>query len=782
MKNKMYLIVAVATLIIFTVAGSYAFFQVIGGDTARRSVTVNTETADLLTFNVTDEIEIKASRENFYRNAGSINDSTTATARIVPNSKTNEVEGTYNVYVVIDYNDFVYSTPSKIPELLLTITDPEGNPVTSITGLHSVSNGAFDITTRTGAFLVTKDYEISANTREGTTQEWTMEVTLVNLDTDQQVNTNKTLHGSIYVTKEDLETYSLAQLNSIRTSRINESTGEEVSNIHSTSLTVDVTATAGTEGLDTYYFGIEEASNNTGYVGIADRVIDGVEYFESDEPTYTFTNLKDNTNYNVYAFVEDGVGFASNIYDTKVKTLEYILPSVTSVNVNYLSLSSFKITATSSAGENAVSKYYFDCGTGWQNPQDSSEFTCTGLSYNTNYEVKVKVIDTYGKYSVEYVVPSEITAYEVTYTCNNCSSSKSSDMILAGTSSSSNITANTYYNLTNATVSGCTLTNGVANVSNISSNTECAITARGNEYTITLNNQSATTAGTANMVEKYGESFTPSSITVPARTGYVFGGYYTGTNGSGTQIINGSGSIVANNKTYTNAATLYAYWKPIVTISCTNCTANPTSVTVEYNGSGSSTITAATNYTLTGATVSGCTLSNGVASFSNITAPTTCSISAKASWRCTDGTLTEDATKGASSGGYICVRGYTYSYENETCTDRPCIREGGCAYYSTRSEQVCGTKCTATSCSSYLGGIDYYEYINENGMYCRCDNERYTCWNEDVQYCVYNTCLEYGNCTSWSGTGTYTYLCNNGWSNYSGSGSSLKCYKAATQG
>ena len=487
MKSKQYLIIAVATLIAFTVAGTYAFFQVLGGNTETRNVNVVTNTTDQLTFSVTKDIEIEASKENFGRNAGNLSDSTTATARLIPNSKTHTASADYNVYVVIDSNNFVYTTEDHTPELTLTITDPTNTPVANITGLNSIGNGVFDITTRTGAFLVAEDYDIEALTAAGTTQTWTMTVTLVNLDTNQFLNTGKTLSGTIYITKEDLTTYSLAELNAIRTSRI--VNGEEVSNIGSTSITVDAEATAGTEGLSTYYFGIEEQTS-TGYLTVANKIIDGIEYFESNVPTYTFTNLKDNTNYTIHAFVEDNEGFKSNIYNTTVKTNNYVLPQVTNVSVTPTSLTSMSVTATASAGENVVSKYYFNCGdgNGWSVAQDSNTYTCTGLTYNTNYNIQVKVIDTYGKYSVEYVNPSEITAYQVTYTCTNCTSSKNSEYILAGGNSTADITANTHYNLTNPTVNGCTINNGVVTVSNVSGNTTCSVTAKGNSVTCTAGN------------------------------------------------------------------------------------------------------------------------------------------------------------------------------------------------------------------------------------------------------------------------------------------------------
>ena len=251
MKNKSYVLVIVATLIVFAIGGTYAFFQILGGNTEERNVSVQTYTSDLFTTAVTDEILLTAGQGDFGLNAGDKTASTTASARLVPNSRTSSATDYYNVYVVIDTNNFVYTTEAHTPEIILTVTDPNGNGVTSITGLNSISTGLFDITTRTGAFKVAEDYEITTNSASGTTQEWSMTITLKNLDTDQNDNTGKTLSGTIYITKEDMTTYSLAELNGIRTSRM--VNGEEVSNISSTSVTVDIEATTGSESLSTYY-------------------------------------------------------------------------------------------------------------------------------------------------------------------------------------------------------------------------------------------------------------------------------------------------------------------------------------------------------------------------------------------------------------------------------------------------------------------------------------------------------------------------------------------------
>ena len=94
-------------------------------------------------------------------------------------------------------------------------------------------------------------------------------------------------------------------------------------------------------------------------------------------------------------------------------------------------------------------------------------------------------------------------------------------------------------------------------------------------YTITLDNQSADVVqGTSEIYEKYSVGFylnsnatnqmTTSSngITVPEKDGYTFQGYYTQTNGLGTQYIDENGKLTssANSSNFTSNDALYAYY------------------------------------------------------------------------------------------------------------------------------------------------------------------------------------------------------------------------------
>lgn len=93
-------------------------------------------------------------------------------------------------------------------------------------------------------------------------------------------------------------------------------------------------------------------------------------------------------------------------------------------------------------------------------------------------------------------------------------------------------------------------------------------------YTITLDNRNATNAGTTTLYGRYlngiflDNSYTnmmttsTNNIHKPSRTGYSFGGYYTGTSGSGTQLLSSSGYITSDftSDMYSSDTTLYAKW------------------------------------------------------------------------------------------------------------------------------------------------------------------------------------------------------------------------------
>ncbi len=100
-----------------------------------------------------------------------------------------------------------------------------------------------------------------------------------------------------------------------------------------------------------------------------------------------------------------------------------------------------------------------------------------------------------------------------------------------------------------------------------------------NNYTIILDNQDADVrAGSASITATYASNtnLTGTAITTPKKTGKVFGGYFTSTDGEGTLVIDGTGTVLPSAGVYTDASknwkyvgnvTLYAYWEDKLTPS-----------------------------------------------------------------------------------------------------------------------------------------------------------------------------------------------------------------------
>lgn len=91
-----------------------------------------------------------------------------------------------------------------------------------------------------------------------------------------------------------------------------------------------------------------------------------------------------------------------------------------------------------------------------------------------------------------------------------------------------------------------------------------------NVYQVSLDNQGATVAGATSVQATYGQAMPSIAENLPSKTGYVFGGYYSGTNGSDQKYYNANGTSAHNYAKYSADPTkhvLYAYWIPSYTVT-----------------------------------------------------------------------------------------------------------------------------------------------------------------------------------------------------------------------
>ena len=216
-KLEKYLIIGVIALFV-VISATYAFFQAQLDDGAQTDVNIGSNTTDSLTFDVNNAINLNINQFNFGVGAGNLSSNATASATLLANNSSNTATYTYYVYFKINSNEFTYTTSDSKPEIILTVTDPTGQPVTSIDGLTYVQNvqtttsdgstqtvSGFDITTATGTFAVASAYSITANSTTPTTQNWEFTATFINLDSDQQANTGKTMDADIIIQEDEMK-------------------------------------------------------------------------------------------------------------------------------------------------------------------------------------------------------------------------------------------------------------------------------------------------------------------------------------------------------------------------------------------------------------------------------------------------------------------------------------------------------------------------------------------------------------------------------------------------
>ena len=207
-NNKVLSILSVLIIGLFFILVTritYAYLAPVIND-AQTNVVGSTDTVDDFKFELGNPLKINATPTTLKENGSNYTTSTTAKALLKANSTKKTATFNYYVYFQIKSNTFTYSDGST-PEIILTVTSPNGDEITSIDGLtYGTFNGVsgFDITTKKGLFNIANNHEITSNSSTAyTTQSWTIKITYLNLSIDQSTNFGNSMKVNVYISKNE---------------------------------------------------------------------------------------------------------------------------------------------------------------------------------------------------------------------------------------------------------------------------------------------------------------------------------------------------------------------------------------------------------------------------------------------------------------------------------------------------------------------------------------------------------------------------------------------------
>ena len=209
-SNKFLYILSVLIVGIFFILiakVTYAFLAPIINN-AQTNIVIKSDTVDEFKLKVGNPLKLDATPTTLKENGTNYTTSTKATASLKANSTKNTATYNYYLYFQIENNTFTY-TSGTTPEIILTITNPNGEEVTSIEGLtYGTFNGVsgFDVTTQSGLFNIANNYSITSNSSTtATIHEWTITLTYLNQSYDQSGNFGKSMEVGVLLQKEEVK-------------------------------------------------------------------------------------------------------------------------------------------------------------------------------------------------------------------------------------------------------------------------------------------------------------------------------------------------------------------------------------------------------------------------------------------------------------------------------------------------------------------------------------------------------------------------------------------------
>ena len=203
-------VIAITTFMLLLIVATYAYFTAQIDDGKRTEINVTAYTTDVLTFATGDAVSLEADQTTLGKDKGSVSGATYASALLTANNKTNNAVEHYYLYLNIENNTFTYSVQDNKPELIMTITDKDGNEVKDIAGLTytevtdrtNKKISGYDITTKNGIVTIFNNREITAEPKAE--DKWNITITFVNYEADQNANAGKVLSTKLIIQKNEM--------------------------------------------------------------------------------------------------------------------------------------------------------------------------------------------------------------------------------------------------------------------------------------------------------------------------------------------------------------------------------------------------------------------------------------------------------------------------------------------------------------------------------------------------------------------------------------------------
>jgi len=212
-KNTILLtVIAVATLLVAVVGATFAYFTASGAQGTTGNVTVSTGTAASSEFGVIKALNLYADASTFAQGGADVTGETTGTVKWTAPGATqehtpDEAERSfcYTAALNITANTFTVSAANTEKLNELEFTAKKGSTVlldkVSLVDLDTKVGKTGSINIPTTADGSEYTHKLIADAGASLTDEWTITVTLKNLDMNQNENTGKQLTGQIAFTK-----------------------------------------------------------------------------------------------------------------------------------------------------------------------------------------------------------------------------------------------------------------------------------------------------------------------------------------------------------------------------------------------------------------------------------------------------------------------------------------------------------------------------------------------------------------------------------------------------